>query len=234
MALTSLSDVRRTKLDPVGDLVLVSCIVASVPTAGDYVPASSLGLDNIFCVISASRGTAAVGAAAVAATGTVTFADDPVDTATVVIGGITYTFETGALDAAFKVLSGADLTAAAENLAAAVNAQSLADTLFDAATFPNPVVSAVAAAGVVTLTARVPGTGGNAITLTTAGDADITVSGAVLSGGVAEVGTGQIQALPNTQTASVTQDDAGDVWLSHGNAAAQDVRLVVLGTTPGN
>jgi len=234
MALTSLSDVRRTKLDPLGDLVLVSCIVASVPTAGDYVAAASLGLDNIFCVLSASRATAAVPTAAVAATGTITFVDDAVDTATVTVGGITYTFETGALDAAFKVLSGADLSASATNLAAAINAQSLADTLFDAATFPNPVVTAVSAAGVVTVTARVAGTAGNAITLATAGDADITVGAATLAGGVDALAVGQVQALPNTQTASLTQDDAGDVWLSHGNTAAQNVRLVVLGTTPGN
>jgi len=234
MALTSLSRIVRTPLDPVNDLVLVACTVASVPAAGDYVAAESLGLDNIIAVISATPGGTSVPAAPVAATGTITFVDDAVDTATVTVGGITYTFETGALDAAFKVLSSVDADTSAAALAAAINAQSLADTVFDAATFPNPVVTATALAGVVTVTARVAGTAGNAITLATAGDADITVGAATLAGGVDEAAAGAIQALPNTRTASATEDDAGDVWLSHGNTASQSVRLIVLGNTPGN
>jgi hypothetical protein len=220
-------------LNPANDLWLVACTVASVPAAGDFVAAASLGLNNIIAVISAMPGAVTVPAANAQATGTVTFVDDAVDTATVTIGGVIYTFETGAVDAAWKVASGADLTASALALATAING---VPSALHAAAYPNPFVSAVAAAGVVTLTARssYPGTAGNAITLATAGDADVTVSAATLAGGVDAVADGSVQALPNSQTASATEDDAGDVWLSHGNAASQSVRLVVLGNTPGN
>lgn len=97
------------------------------------------------------------------ATGTITFSGGvPTADDTVTIGGQVFVFKASAASA-LQVTIGADEAATATNLAAKINSNST-------------VVTATKSGGVVTVTANAPGTGGNAIVLTT--DADNTaVSG---------------------------------------------------------
>lgn len=87
------------------------------------------------------------------------------NTQTVVIGGQTYTFNTSLTDTANNVLIGADATAMGGNLAAAINGAAGAGTLYGTGTVANASVTAVNAAGVVTVTAKVAGTAGNSIAI---------------------------------------------------------------------
>ena len=113
------------------------------------------------------------------ATGTITLATaQPTDGDTVTLNGVTFTFKTALVPgAANQVLIGASLTTAAANLAAAINSN------ID----PNVnEAQAVAATGVVTLTAVDYGALYNAYTLTKqfATSGNCTLSGATLTGGV--------------------------------------------------
>jgi hypothetical protein len=112
-------------------------------------------------------------AAPVAASGTITLDDLPSAGDEVSIGGVLYTFAVAVVDP-YDVLIGADDDATAANLAASINGDVLG-------TPANPLVSASAALNVVTVTALIKGTAGNAIALTEAGD--FTLSGATLAGG---------------------------------------------------
>lgn len=104
---------------------------------------------------------------AVASTGVLTLsAITSANSQTVTIGGQVYTYNTSLTNTANNVLIGADTTAMAANLAAAINAGSGAGTTYGTGTVANASVSAVAALGVVTLTAKTPGTVGNAIATT--------------------------------------------------------------------
>lgn len=88
------------------------------------------------------------------------------DTQTVSVGGVTYTLHTslsGFTTTPNAVLIGADVTAMAANLASAINAGAGAGTTYGTGTVANPLVSATSALGVLTTTAKTPGTGGNAI-----------------------------------------------------------------------
>lgn len=121
------------------------------------------------------------GSAPVAATGTITFAGVGDANDTVTIGGQVYTLKASPTNP-FDVDIGADATGTAANLAAAINAGAGEGTAYGTGTVANSDVTASAALGVVTITARVPGTGGNSITLTKSGT-DITVSSATLASG---------------------------------------------------
>jgi len=83
---------------------------------------------------------------------------------TVTIAGVVYTFKSLAATAN-DVLIGADNAATAANLAAAINAGAGAGTAYGTGTVANPSVSAAAASNVVTVTARIPGTVGNSLTI---------------------------------------------------------------------
>jgi hypothetical protein len=87
------------------------------------------------------------------------------NTQTVTIGGVTYTFNTALTNTANNVLIGADATAMGANLAAAINAGAGAGTTYGTGTVANPSVTASASLGVVTVTARTPGSSGNAIAI---------------------------------------------------------------------
>lgn len=103
----------------------------------------------------------------VRATGALTItATTAADTQTAVIGGKTYTFQTTLTNSDGNVLIGASITTMAANLAAAINLDAGAGTTYAALTTKSPHVSATSAAGVVTVTARVPGLIGNFIATT--------------------------------------------------------------------
>lgn len=121
------------------------------------------------------------GSGAVAATGTLTFDDNPADGETVTIGATVYTFATGAIDAAFKVDVGADASGSLDNLIAAINLTGTAGVTYGVGTTIHPTVSAAAGAGdTLVATAKTAGTAGNSISTTEALDGawdDVTLVG---------------------------------------------------------
>lgn len=113
------------------------------------------------------------------ATGTVTFAA-LANNDTFTIGGITFTAKTSGAAGEFQFNLGADDTAAAANAVIAVNASN------SVASLAAPV-KATSALGVVTFRAVNAGTGGNAIALASSNGVRAAVSGALLTGGLANV-----------------------------------------------
>ena len=115
------------------------------------------------------------------ATGTLTL-DTVIATDACAVNGVTYTFQAGDATSYGQVKLGASDTLSAAALAAAINAyENSIDNDY------SPDVVATSDAAVVTITAVVEGTAGNAITITAA-DATITPSGATLAGGTATGG----------------------------------------------
>lgn len=108
-----------------------------------------------------------------AADGTITIAAVD-DGDTVTVGDVVYTFANVITDP-FDVLIGGTVTATAQNLVAAINGGVLN-------TPAHPRVFASNVAGVVTVTATIPGASGNDIVLVEDAN-DVTVSGAELTGG---------------------------------------------------
>lgn len=117
-----------------------------------------------------------------AATGLLTFTDQPEDTETVVIGGKTYTFQAVLTNTDGNVLRGATLADSITNLKNAINLGTGAGTTYAASTTIHPDVSATDSATILTVTAKVAGEDGNAIT-TTATVADASWGDATLTGG---------------------------------------------------
>lgn len=124
-------------------------------------------------------------AAAVRATGTVTFSGLPSNGETATVGDDTYTFVaalTGGTGDPYEVLIGADATATGDNLEAAINGDAGAGTTYGTGTVANAQATASNAAGVVTITARGASESGNDIVLAE-NAANTAVSGATLTGG---------------------------------------------------
>ena len=134
----------------------------------------------------------------VRATQTITLdaAGEATDGETIVIGGKTYTFRAtvGALDGSVHI--GADVAATVDNLVAAINLDATegetgggAGTDYGTAMTRNPCVYAtrVAATGVITLHAHVPGEIGNQITVAQ-GTSTITLGGTELASGTGNIG----------------------------------------------
>jgi hypothetical protein len=117
-----------------------------------------------------------------AATGVLTFSGQPANTETVVINGKTYTFQTVLTNTDGNVLIGANLAASITNLADAINLGSGSGTTYAAATTLNADVAGLASATLLTVTAKLGGTDGNAVT-TTDTVANASWGGATLSGG---------------------------------------------------
>ena len=110
------------------------------------------------------------------ASGTITFSGTGAANDTILINGVTFTAKaSGATGNEWNVGASATLSAAA--LAAAINASATA--------LVNTTVTAAAASGVVTITAKVAGYLGNAVTIAEGVDSGsaMTVSGARLTGG---------------------------------------------------
>jgi hypothetical protein len=162
---------------------------AAAGAADEWLDFRTLGFQTITAMVGwVPVGTTAVGAKA---TGTVTFsATNPTETETITVGGIEYVINaTPATTGAYSVdLSDTEATLAA-NFRDAINRGATAGTDYSLYIAAHPDVVASAASGVVTLTARVPGAHGNAITLVAAGGST-TVSGATLTGGLDPVGNG--------------------------------------------
>ena len=147
---------------------------------------------------------------AVAATGTVTFTENPSDGDTLQIGSVTYKFMTSPA-AANDVAIQETVYETAQNLADVINGDS--GEAYEGTTSPSLDVSAEVEAGVMTLTARTAGTAGNSLALVQTGDF-ANVSGATLSGGV------------NSSTSSVTDTVQLTNVKFRSSGAAGDLALV--------
>lgn len=121
--------------------------------------------------------------AAVAATAVLTISSTAVAASTVTIGSRVYTWAASVTTAANTVVVGANATASAANLAAAINGGAGSGSTYGSQTAPHADVTAVAASGVLTITARKPGTGAHAIpvtdTMSNASWNDVFLSGGV-------------------------------------------------------
>lgn len=147
---------------------------------------------------------------AVAATGTVTFTENPSDSDTLKIGSTTYTFKTSPAAVNNVAIKGT-VYETAQNLADVINGDS--GEAYAGTTSPSLDVSAEVEAGVMTLTARTAGTAGNSLALVQTGDF-ANVSGATLSGGV------------NSSTSSVTDTVQLTNVKFRSSGAAGDLALV--------
>lgn len=147
---------------------------------------------------------------AVAATGTVTFTENPSDSDTLKIGSTTYTFKTSPAAVNDVAIKGT-VYETAQNLADVINGDS--GEAYAGTTSPSLDVSAEVEAGVMTLTARTAGTAGNSLALVQTGDF-ANVSGATLSGGV------------NSSTSSVTDTVQLTNVKFRSSGAAGDLALV--------
>lgn len=147
---------------------------------------------------------------AVAATGTVTFTENPSDGDTLQIGSVTYNFMTSPA-AANDVAIQKTVYETAQNLADVINGDS--GEAYAGTTSPSLDVSAEVEAGIMTLTARTAGTAGNSLDLVQTGDF-ANVSGATLSGGV------------NSSTSSVTDTVQLTNVKFRSSGAAGDLALV--------
>lgn len=128
--------------------------------------ATGFATEKKFLIVADTTLVALMTSAAIAASKALTIsAITAANTQTVVIGGQTYTFNTSLTDTANNVLIGVDVTAMGDNLAAAINGAAGAGTLYGTGTVANTSVTAVAALGVVTVTAKVAGTAGNSIAI---------------------------------------------------------------------
>lgn len=172
----------------------------------ERVPNSNVKLGRLCGAAISGQGTTP----AVAATGTVTFTENPSDGDTLQIGSVTYKFmitPAAANDVAIK----GTVYETAQNLADVINGNS--GEAYAGTTSPSLDVSAEVEAGVMTLTARTAGTAGNSLSLVQTGDF-ANVSGATLSGGV------------NSSTSSVTDTVQLTNVKFRSSGAAGDLALV--------
>lgn len=160
--------------------------------AGDYFLVSA----SAACWIAFGNNnvTAAANTADTAATGTLTNEVAFVEGDTVTIGGVTYTFMDALStepDVPYEVLIGANVAASHTNLAKAINDSGTEGTHYGVGTLIHPTVSASAGATSTVVTAKTPGTGGNAIATTEEGD-DSSWGGEFLASGAAGVSTSAV------------------------------------------
>lgn len=232
MALTERTITKPRWVDRDNGLAFLDVEAPKVPSDGDYITAAALGVDKIIGVLGtstiASEGPCRPAPAFVIAT---IAGDVPDDGDTVVINGLTYTWETGALDAAYKVaVAAADIPGCVTNLIAAINASGTEGTEYGADTLQHPAVEAEAISGntaALLIKARVPGTAGRGIPVSETG-VELSFDGSSLRGGFNGGPPVTAVALPNTQTDSIVEDDAGDLFLKHSGLGKRTVRVSLL------
>lgn len=134
--------------------------------------------------------TSAGVAASLALTQTSTSSED---THTVTIGGQVYTFNASLTNTANNVFIGASITAMMANLASAINAGAGSGTAYGAGTVANASVTATSAIGVLTVTAKVPGSAGNSIAVAeTLSNGSWAGGATTLAGGANSAASGQV------------------------------------------
>lgn len=142
---------------------------------------------------------------------------------TVTIGTTTYTFKTALTGAANEVFIGASVSASLSNLASAVNGTAGAGVAYGVGTVANADATAVAGASTVTFTAKIAGTGGNAIVSTEVSANMGFSSGVTFAGGAGSAG---LTTAAAAQAALVTINSAiQSVANTRGNLGAAINRL---------
>lgn len=211
------TNTHEVKIDQYGETPVNELVTGREVTV--KVPLAETTLENI---VRTMPGATLV-SDGVAATGTVTFVTaPPVNGDKVTVGGVTFTFKTAPVAGVSTDLAiPATINAAATALAAAINAQ-----------VPNLGVTAVANAAAVTLTAVERNASGNTIALSraVATPANVTVSGATLSGGVAP--TKAKVNVPVGMNISLLNYAKKLVLRPKGTSGAEDF-IVVRAATPG-
>lgn len=168
---------------------------------------SVVGLDAV-----GKLALATYGAAPAAATGTLTFSGVGTAADTITIGTRTYTL-VAALTAANQVLIGASVTASAANLVAAINGAAGEGTTYGTGTVSHSSVTATAAVGVVTITAKELGPNGNDIATTESGTGT-SFGAATLTGGRNLGGVKPIGVLPQAVALGATGTLNAPTWYS--------------------
>jgi hypothetical protein len=151
-----------------------------------------------------------------AATGTITLTSNTLNGQTVTINGQTYTFKTALTPLAYEVMIGANSAATASNLKAAINGEGTVGTNYASGTNRLADVIASVSGSAITVTATLPGAGGNGYTLAKSG-AGITLSGATLTGG-ADAPSGLVNYGQSTEAFTMTANG----WTSD-NTTALDI-----------
>lgn len=223
----SLSAKTIVPVDRENNIYLGAFELASVAEAGGYISAATLEASSILAVLGV--GIADAGAAGGAqASGTVLFNDAMTAADTITVDGVVYTFAADPTLAPYNVDIGASAAASAANFRDAINRGATAGTDYHEDVAPHPTVSASLDTATVTLTARNKGALGNAITLAASDEVTSnTISGATLTGGADSAG-GAARAFKNSQTASATEDDAGDLFVDHAGGAAATIFVSIL------
>lgn len=164
--------------------------------SGDTNPGSTgFATAKKFVIVADTELIAVLTSTAVAASKALTISSTTsANTQTVTIGATTYTFNTSLTNTANNVLIGVSAGAMGDNLAAAINAGAGSGTLYGAGTVANASVTAVSnGSGVVTVTAKVAGTGGNSTAISETLTNSAWAGGATaLSGGANASTTGQM------------------------------------------
>lgn len=161
---------HETRVDQFGDVVANEFIMGR--TIMVRAPMAEVTLSNMVDIMPGATIVATGGAKA---TGTVTITTNPADTEDVEVNGYALVFTTASPnEQAGEFLIGADVTATAANMAELINKK--LDPLLGR-------ISATSALGVVTITYDLYGTDGNAVSLVDNTTGDVTLSGALLTGG---------------------------------------------------
>lgn len=205
------TNTHEVKVDQFGDTPINDLVTGRIVTA--KVPLAETTVENMARLM---PGSTVVGNG-VKASQTVTFVTAaPVNNDAVVIAGTAFTFKTSPVGVNDMAIP-ASITAAATALAAKINAAA------------SPV-SAVAVGAVVTLTADDAGQAGNGITLTKTGGTNITLGGAVLSGGVDAT---KIRMVVNTGVGLSMLAYAKELTLRPQGTNGEDDFIIYKAATPG-
>jgi hypothetical protein len=165
------TDTHQTMVDQFGDSIVNEWITKR--NIKVTCPLAETTLDNLIAIMPGST----MKSNGTAATGTITIATLPLTGETIIVNGATITFRTAASNAA-EVTIGATTATAATNLAAVLNAS--VDSGITPATYGNATPSQVS------VVYDIKSIAGNGFTLATGtAAAKVTMSGAVLTGGVA-------------------------------------------------
>lgn len=164
------------------------------------------------------------GTAAVAASGTITIAAGNVSGDDgIAIGDTTYVFKAALTDpaAANEVLIGLTNATATANLVAAINGAAGVGTTYSTGTLANTSVTAAAAAGVITVTAKTAGAAGNAIVLTKNAD-NVTLDPTDDSLGGGSDASTTITTIASAVKTAIEATPAAHALISVANAASNN------------
>lgn len=237
--MAALSGTQLLKRSRLGDR-MVECWQAAVSNAAAADEWIATRLSKIEGVLGWSViGTAPLGdsssvpTAPVAATQTIVFeSDDPGENDTITVNGVVYTINaTPSTTGAYSIDLSTTEATLAQNFTHAINRTGTPGTNYSLYVAGHPDVSASLDTATVTLTARVPGTAGNALTLAASDDGtSVTVGGATFSGGLdanAAVSVGSNFVLDAQGTGVTAGTNPGDLGVEL--SAAATIQVFVFG-----